>query len=80
MTAQNQTEKELEFFNEHGYRCDREQSLRNVGHGRENSLAMEAANQLRHLKSILRKMHARAKEQQLDWPELDEVENAGLIE
>ncbi len=45
--------QDLAFFHEHGYRTDREQRLRDIAGDREDSLSMEAANQLKHLKTDL---------------------------
>lgn len=41
---------EIEHFEKHGYRRDREQRLREIAGGRD-CLSLEAANQIRHLKA-----------------------------
>jgi hypothetical protein len=47
------TNKDLAFFQEHGYWADREQRLRDIAGDREDSLSMESANQIKHLKTDL---------------------------
>lgn len=70
------------FFIEHGYIRDREQRLREISGGRQDSLAQEAANQIRHLKSALRELvaiveiHSSATHNNFAWAELDEAKLA----
>lgn len=42
---------ELNHFEVYGYKRDREQQLRELANNKLDSLAMEAANQIRHLKA-----------------------------
>jgi hypothetical protein len=73
---------QLEFLDKYGYRCDREQRLRNVGGSNPSSLALEAANQIKHLKESLRdlvsiaKIHSEATGNNFAWAELEEAEKA----
>lgn len=73
---------QVEFAQEYGYRCDREQRLREVGDCRENSLSIEAANQLKHLKMALKdlvsivEIHSNATDNNFAWAELDEARKA----
>ena len=46
---------QIKFFNEFGYMRDREQTLRSIS-SRDDSLAVEAANQIKHLKECLKNM------------------------
>ena len=46
---------QLKFYNEFGYKRDREETLRSISI-RDESLAVEAANQIKHLKQCLRDM------------------------
>ena len=40
-----------EFYQKHGYRRDMECRLRQISKGKKNSMALNAANQISHLKS-----------------------------
>lgn len=76
------SDHDLKFFQDYGYRKDREQRLRNVANGREDSLSMEAANQIKHLKSCLSELvsiveiHSDATGRQFAIPELLEAQKA----
>lgn len=43
----------IEFFEKHGYMRDREARLREIASDNPQSLSLEAANQIKHLKSQL---------------------------
>lgn len=70
------------FFTEYGYRRDREQRLREVSSYMPDSLAGEAANQIRHLKAALQELvsiveiHSSATRNNFAWAELDEAKLA----
>lgn len=70
------------FFTEYGYRRDREQRLREVSSSMPDSLAGEAANQIRHLKAALQELvsiveiHSSATRNNFAWAELDEAKLA----
>lgn len=72
----------LDFLDKYGYLCDREQKLRDVGGINPSSLAIEAANQIKHLKEALRdlvsitKIHSKATGNNFAWAELEEAEKA----
>lgn len=67
------------FFSEYGYQRDREQRLREVSTGLPDSLASEAANQIRHLKVALQELvsiveiHSSATGNNFAWAELEEA-------
>ena len=71
-----------EFFAEYGYFRDREQRLRELADNRPDSLAAEAANQIKHLKSALRdlvsivEIHINATKNNFAWAEIDEAKLA----
>ena len=74
---------ELLRFNEYGYLRDREPRLRALAAGVEsNSLSLEAANQIKHLKDTLRelvaivKIHRDCTGNNFAWAELEEAEIA----
>ena len=74
--------EQLDFLEKYGYRCDREQRLRDVGGSNASSLAIESANQIKHLKDCLRelvsitKIHSDATGNNFAWAELEESEKA----
>jgi len=74
--------EQIERFEEYGYMRCREARNREVADGRMDSLAMESANQIRHLKDALRelvsitKMHSEATGNNFAWAELMEAELA----
>lgn len=76
------TNEDLAFFHEYGYRTDREQRLRDIAGDREDSLSMEAANQIKHLKSCLSELvsiveiHSEATRNNFATPELLEAYKA----
>lgn len=43
-------------FREYGYTRDMEETLRNVGDGRDEGLATQSANQIKHLKDALKQL------------------------
>jgi hypothetical protein len=73
---------DIKFFEEHGYKKDREVQLRSLSEGREGSLSLEAANQIKHLKDCLRdlvsitKIHSKATGNNFAWAEIEESEKA----
>ena len=73
---------QIEFKNEYGYMRDREPRLREVGAAFESSLALEAANQIKHLKYALSEMvditeiHSAATGNNFAWAELEEAKKA----
>jgi hypothetical protein len=73
---------EISFFEEYGYLQDRENRLREIGNGRQNSIASEAANQIKHLKDSLRelvsitKIHSKRTGNNFAWAEIEEAEKA----
>ena len=70
------------LMNEYGYLRDREQRLREIGEGRDDSLATEAANQIAHLKMALKEMvsiveiHSKATNSNFAWAEVDFAKQA----
>lgn len=70
------------LMNEYGYLRDREQRLREIGDGRDDSLATEAANQIAHLKMALKEMvsiveiHSKATNSNFAWAEVDFAKQA----
>lgn len=74
--------KVIERFQEYGYRRDREQRLREISTGRGDSLALEAANQIKHLKESLKELvsiveiHSKATGNNFAWAELEEAKEA----
>ena len=70
------------LMNEYGYLRDREQRLREIGEGRDDSLATEAANQIAHLKMALKEMvsiveiHSKATNSNFAWAEVDFAKEA----
>ena len=67
---------QIKFFNEFGYMRDREQTLRSIS-SRDDSLAVEAANQIKHLKQCLKDMvqiteiHQDATGNNFAWAEIE---------
>lgn len=74
--------EEIMLMNEYGYLRDREQRLREIGDGRDDSLATEAANQIAHLKMALKEMvsiveiHSKATNSNFAWAEVDFAKQA----
>ena len=48
----------IEFYKQHGYYRDMEANLRDIAKGKEDSRAMRAANQIRHLKQQVATLQA----------------------
>lgn len=73
---------QLDFFQKYGYWRDREMRLRNIGGSNQSSLALEAANQIKHLKDCLRelvsitKIHSSATGNDFAWAEIEEAKIA----
>ena len=76
---------QLKRYEEYGYIHDLESRLRGVadnGGNHEESLAMQAANQIKHLKDSLRelvsivKIHSKATGNNFAWAEVEEAEKA----
>lgn len=74
--------EQLEMLKEYGYMRCMESSLRNLGEGKEESLATQSANQIKHLKSSLKELvsivniHSKATRNNFAWAELDEANKA----
>lgn len=74
--------EQIERFKEYGYMRDRESRLREVSNGRNDSLAMEAANQIKHLKDALSEMvsivkiHSETTGNNFAWAEIEEARKA----
>lgn len=74
----------VEFFNEHGYMRDMEEQLRSIAKGgqRVDSIALQSANQIKHLKSVLKdliyivEIHQDATGSNFAWAELPEAMKA----
>lgn len=72
----------IEFRQEYGYMQDREQRLREIGESFDGSLAIEAANQIKHLKYALSELvciveiHSDATRNNFAWAELEEAKKA----
>lgn len=72
---------QLGHYQEHGYRRDREQRLRDVA-GDRDCLSLEAANQIKHLKSALTELisvveiHSSATSNNFAWAELEDAKTA----
>lgn len=74
--------EQLEMLKEYGYMRCMESSLRNLGEGKENSLATQSANQIKHLKSALSELvsivniHTKSTGNNFAWAEMDEANKA----
>ncbi|MCT8857570.1 hypothetical protein K5M76_09430 [Shewanella xiamenensis] len=74
--------EQIEFYQEFGYMRDREQRLREISSGKEGSLSLEAANQIKHLKDVLKELvsiveiHSKATGKNFAWAELEEAKKA----
>lgn len=74
--------EEITMMQEHGYLRDREQRLREIGGGRTDSLATEAANQIAHLKLAIKELvsiveiHSKATNNNFAWAEIDFAKRA----
>lgn len=72
----------VEFYQEHGYWKDCEPRLREVAGGRIESFAMEAANQVKHLKEALSELmsiveiHQKCTKNNFAWAELEFAKEA----
>jgi len=72
----------LKFYQEYGYKRDFEETMREIGEGKPDSNAMQAANQIKHLKQALKDMvsivqiHSRATDNNFAWAELEEAKIA----
>ena len=77
--------EQLKFYREYGYRRDMESQIRDIGSGRSDSTATQAANQIKHLKSALKEMvsiveiHSHATKNNFAWAELEEARVALIV-
>jgi hypothetical protein len=74
--------EQIEFYQEYGYMRDREPRLREISSGKDGSLSLEAANQIKHLKDALKdlvsivEIHSKATGKNFAWAELEEAKKA----
>ena len=77
--------EQLNFYREYGYRRDMESQIRDIGSGRPDSTATQAANQIKHLKSALKEMvsiveiHSSATKNNFAWAELEDARAALMM-
>ena len=74
--------EQIKRHQEYGYMRCREAQMREIAAGRKDSLCLEVANQLKHLKQSLRELvsiveiHSKATGNSFAWAEIDEAKKA----